>query len=139
MFFYPNAFVSQMLVNATKWAAGAAKAPMETDGPLILAVTYRRKPSKHRTIVHLLNDQSSYGRHSLYQKIQLPDRSLMGQWTVRREVIPLHDIKVRCRISGVRKAKQQPENISLPLKTLADGSVEVAVPKVEMYSMVVFE
>jgi len=139
MFFYPNAFVGQMLVNATKWVAGAAKAPIETDGPLILAVTYRRQPAQHRTIVHLLNDQSSYGRHSVYQKIQLPDHSLMGPWTVRREVIPLHDIKVRCRISGVTKATQQPENISLPLKTLPDGAVEVVVPKVEMYSMVVFE
>src|SRR6185369_10446517 len=66
MFFFPNAFIGQMLVNATKWVAGAAKAPIETDGPLILAVTYRRQPAQRRTIVHLLNDQSSYGRHSLY-------------------------------------------------------------------------
>ena len=63
----------------------------------------------------------------------------MGPWTVRREVIPLHDIKVRCRVSGVTKATQQPENIGLPLKTLPDGAVEVVVPKIEMYSMVVFE
>jgi len=139
MFFYPNSFIGQMLVNATKWVAGSAKAPIETDGPLILAVTYRRQPAQHRTIVHLLNDHSSYGRHSIYQKMQLPDRSLTGPWAVRREVIPLHNITVRCRVSGVTKATQQPENISLPLKTLPDGAVEVVVPKVEMYSLVVFE
>jgi len=139
MFFYPNAFIGQVLVNATKWVAGAAKAPIETDGPLILAVTYRRQPAKHRTIVHLLNDQSSYGRHSLYQKIQLPDHSLMGPWAVRREVIPLHDIKVRCRVAGISKATQQPENINLPLTKMADGEVEVTVPRVDMYSLVILE
>ena len=87
----------------------------------------------------MLNDQSSYGRHSIYQKLLGPDKSLTGPWTVRREVIPLHDIKVRCRIKGVTKATQQPENVRLPLNTLADGAVEVVVPKVEMYSLVVFE
>jgi len=106
---------------------------------LILAVTYRRQPAKHRTIVHLLNDQSSYGRHSLYQKIQLPDHSVMGPWAVRREVIPLHDIKVRCRVAGVTKATQQPENINLPLTKMADGAVEVTVPKMDMYTLVILE
>jgi hypothetical protein len=139
MFFYPNSFISQMLVNATKWVAGDAKPPVETDAPLILAVTYRRQPAKHRTIVHLLNDQSSYGRHSIYQKLLAPDHSVTGPWTVRREIIPLHDIKIRCRVSGVTKATQQPENLELHLKQLPGGSVEVLVPKVEMYSLVVFE
>src|SRR5262249_55103886 len=127
MFFYPNAFVGQMLVNSTKWAAGDAKPPVETEGPLLLAVTYRRQPEKHRTVVHLLNDQSSYGRHSIYQKLQLPDHSLTGPWTVRREVIPLHDIKVRCRLPGIKKATQQPENRELTLQALPDGAVQVVV------------
>jgi hypothetical protein len=139
MFFYPNAFIGEILVNAAKWAAGDAKPPVETDGPLILAVTYRRQPAQHRTIVHLLNDQSSYGRHSIYQKVLLPDHSLMGPWTARREVIPLHDIKVRCRVSGVTKATQEPEGLDLSLKQLPNGTVEVVVPKIDMYSLVVFE
>jgi hypothetical protein len=105
----------------------------------MLAVTYRRQPAQHRTIVHLLNDQSSYGRHSIYQKLPLPDHSLLGPWTVRREIIPLHGLKVRCRVGGIAKATQQPENIELPLARLPDGAVEVTVPKVSMYSLVVFE
>ena len=104
----------------------------------MLATTFRRQLAQHRTIVHLLNDQSSYGRHSIYQKLQLPDHSITGPWAVRREVIPLHDIKVRCRISGVSRATQQPENLDLPLTKTGDA-VEAVVPRLDMYSLVVFE
>jgi hypothetical protein len=139
MFFYPNSYIGAMLVNACKWVAHDAKPPLEVEGPLLLAATYRRQPAQHRTIVHLLNDHSSYGRHSIFQKILMPDKSLLGPWAVRREVIPLHDIKIRCRVSGITKVMQQPENIALPLTKLADGGVEVVVPKLDMYSLVVFE
>jgi hypothetical protein len=138
MFFYPNTYISAMLVNAVKWVSQDAKPPVEVEGPLILAATFRRQSSRNRTVVHLLNDQSSYGRHSIYQKLQLPDHSVTGPWAVRREVIPLYDIKVRCRISGVTKATQQPENLRLPLAKTAEG-VEVVVPRLDMYSLVVFE
>jgi hypothetical protein len=139
MFFYPNSYVGAMLVNACNWVAHDARPPLEVDGPLMLAVTYRRQPALRRTIVHLLNDQSSYGRHSISQKIPMPDHSLLGPWAVRREVIPLHDITVRCRLGGVTRATQQPENIPLALTRLTDGAVQVVVPKVDMYSLVVFE
>jgi len=139
MFFYPNTYIGALLVNGCKWVAQEALPPVEVEGPLLLAVTYRSQPLHHRTIVHLLNDQSSYGRHSIYQKIVMPDRSLAGPWAVRREIIPLHQIKVRCRVPGVTRAIQQPENLPLPLQKLPDGAVEVLVPKVEMCSMVVFE
>lgn len=115
----------------------------------MLATTFRRQPDQHRAIVHLLNDASSYGRHSIYQKIMplsddlkrrgfqdSPD--LRGQWPVREEIIPLHDITVICRCPGVTKAAQQPEGIDLPIRT-TDHGAEVVVPKVDMYSMVVFE
>jgi len=139
MFFYPNSYVGAMLVNAAKWAAGNSRAPLEVDGPLLLAVTYRRQPAQKRTIVHLLNDQSSYGRHSVYQKIRMQDNSLTGPWAVRREVISLHDIRVRCTVPGITRATQQPENVDLPLKSSLDGSVEVVVPKLGIYSLVVLE
>jgi hypothetical protein len=139
MFFYPNSYISAILVNATLWAAGEVQPPLAVDAPLILGVTYRRQPLHKRTIVHLLNDQSSYGRHSIYQKIRMPDNSVTGPWTVRSEIIPLHDIKVQCRIKGLTKATQQPENLSLPVRNLPDGTLETVVPKVEMYSMIVFE
>jgi len=150
MFFYPDAYMRQMLANACRWAAGNALPPVEVDGPLILAVTVRRQPDKQRIIVHLLNHGSSWGMHSIYQKLAplpqelqkqlgFPDQpELRGTWPIREEVIPLHDINVICRVPGVTRATQQPENLPLPLRKVA-GGFEVTVPKVEMHSMVVFE
>jgi hypothetical protein len=139
MFFYPNTYIRAMLVNACQWVAQDARPPLEVDGPRLLAVTYRRQPAQKRTIVHLLNDQSSYGRHSLCQKLLRPNSSVTGPWAVREEVIPLHDVRVRCRVPGVTQATQEPENLNLPLRPLAEGGVEVLVPKLELYSLVVFE
>ena len=140
MFFYPDTYIGAMLLNACKWAARDARPPLEVDGPLMLAVTYRRQPALHRAVVHLLNDQSSYGRHSVPKKILMPDHTfMMAPWTVRREVIPLHDITVRCRLDGVAKATQQPENLALPITRLPDGTAQVVVPKMDVYSLVVFE
>ena len=139
-----------MLVNACRWVAGNAKPPVEVAGPLMLLTIFRRQPRSGRTIVHLLNSGSSWGLHSIYQKLApLPEElrkefgypdspELRGTWPIREEVIPLHDIRVICRVAGVKKATLQPENLELPLTKVADG-VSVLVPKVSMHSMVVFE
>ncbi len=147
-FFYPAAYQREFLRNACDWAADALP-PVEVEAPYILATTFRLQPEKKRLVVHLLNDASSWGRHSIYQKIapeskeyddpghpQSPD--LRGTWPVREEVIPIHDIKVVCRQPGVTKATLRPEGTSLPIRKIS-GGVEVTVPKVELHSMVVFE
>ena len=147
-FFYTAAYQREFLRNACDWAAASA-VPVEVQAPLILATTFRLQPEKKRLVVHLLNDASSWGRHSIYQKIapeskeyedpghpQSPD--MRGTWPVREEVIPIHDIKVICRRPGVTKATLQPEGIKLPLKKI-NGGGEVMVPNVELHSMVVFE
>ncbi len=88
--------------------------------------------------------------HSIYQKLAPlpeelqklhghPDRSeLRGTWPTREEIIPLHDIRVICRVPGVRRATLQPEGQELQPKKIPEG-LEVIVPKLEMHSMVVFE
>jgi hypothetical protein len=115
-----------------------------------LAATFRRQPRQGRIVVHLLNDHGSYGRHSIYQKLAplpkelqkswgFPNQSeLRGTWPVREEVIPLCDIKVRCRLPGIKQATLQPENDPLPLIRTQDA-VEVLVPRLNMHSMVIFE
>jgi len=150
MFFYPDTYMRQMLANACLWAAHDEKPPLQVEGPLILTTTFRQQPQQGRYIVHLLNNASSWGQHSIYQKLAplpeelekqwgFPNQSeLRGTYPIREEVIPLHDIKVTCRIPGVRKATLQPENIPLRLNKTADG-VSVTVPKVLLHSMVVFE
>lgn len=88
--------------------------------------------------------------HSIYQKTAplpeelrkehgFPDQpELRGTWPVREEVIPIHGVKVICRLPGVTKATQDPEGVVLPLATTG-GGVEVTVPQVNVHSMVVFE
>ena len=124
--------------------------PVEVKGPLILTATFRRQRDPERVVVHLLNNASSWGIHSIYQKLAplpeelsrqwgFPDRSeLRGTWPVREELIPLTDIRVVCRIPGLTRATLQPGGTPLPLSPAGDG-VEVTVPRVEMYSLVVFE
>lgn len=151
MFFYPDGYMREMLAAACLWTAHDEPPPVEVRGPLLLSTTFRRQVEDKRTIVHLLNDHSSYGRHSIYQKLAplpedlqkkwgFPNQSeLRGTWPIREEVIPLHDIRVRCRVAGVRKATLEPEHSELPLTRAADGALEVNVPRLEMHSMVVFE
>jgi hypothetical protein len=130
MYTYPDAFMRRVLVNAVKWAANE-NPPVEVDGPLALITTVRRQPAEGRTIVHLLNSNSSRGQHSMGYEDK-------DQWVNREEVLPLIDIKVICRVAGVKSARLQPENINLPLTPVAGGGVQVSVPRVDMYSMVVF-
>lgn len=148
LFFYPEPYQRELLRNACDWAAGAPP-PVEVRGPYMLATTFRVQPEKRRLVVHLLNDASSWGRHSIYQKVAPGTREfedpghpqspeLRGTWPVREEVIPIHDIKVICRQPGVTKATLQPGGAKLTPRRV-DGGVEVTVPKVELHSMVVFE
>ncbi|MSR55981.1 MAG: hypothetical protein EXS09_22320 [Gemmataceae bacterium] len=150
MFFYPDAYMRQMLSNAARWAARDVPPPVEVSGPLILTTAFRRQADSKRVIVHLLNQASSWGAHSIYQKVAplpeelnkqwgFPNQSeLRGTWPVREEVIPLSKIKVICRVEGISKATLQPGDIALPLVKTADG-VQVIVNDLEMHAMVVFE
>ena len=150
LFFYPDAYQRQLLANAARWVARDTLPAVEVTGPLILTTTFRRQVSERRTIVHLLNQASSWGQHSLYQKLAplpeelnkqwgFPDQSeLRGTWGVREEVIPLSGIRVFCRVPGIRKATLQPGDQPLNLKPVP-GGVEVVVNDLGMHAMVIFE
>lgn len=150
MFFYPDTYMRQMLANACKWVSHDVAPPLEAKAPLILTTTFREQPAEKRYIVHLLNNASSWGQHSIYQKLAplpeelskqwgFPNQSeLRGTYPIREEIIPLHDIKVTCRMPGITKATLQPENLPLKLEKTEDGVV-ATVPTVQMHSMVVFE
>jgi hypothetical protein len=74
---YGNTYISAMLVNAMRWVAQDAPPPVEVDGPLLLGTMVRRQRFQHRVVVHLLNDQSSYGRHSNYQNMLVKKAATM--------------------------------------------------------------
>ena len=100
---------------------------VEVNGPLILTATVRRQPDAKRIVVHLLNQGSSWGMHSIYQKIAplpeelnkqwgFPNQSeLRGTWPIREEVIPLSGIRVTCHVPGIKKATLQPGGLDLPM------------------------
>jgi hypothetical protein len=150
MFFYPDAYMRQMLAQAARWVARDVPPPVEVEGPLILTATFRRQAEQKRTIVHLLNQASSWGIHSTYQKLAplpeelnkqwgFPNQSeLRGTWPVREEVIPLSGIRVICRVPGATKATLQPGAVPLPVTKLPDG-LSATVPTLNMHAMVVFE
>ncbi|HEY2838722.1 MAG TPA: beta-galactosidase trimerization domain-containing protein [Pirellulales bacterium] len=150
MFFYPDAYMRQMLFRAARWASHDAAPTVEVEGPLILTATFREQSEQKRWIVHLLNQGSSWGQHSIYQKLAplpeelnkqwgFPNQSeLRGTWPVREEVIPLNGIRVICRAPGVTKATLQPGAVNLPLSK-TDGGVVATVNNLHMHAMVVFE
>lgn len=150
MFFYPDTYMRQMLANASRWAAHDEAPIMEAAGPLILTTTFHKQGAQNHYIVHLLNNASSWGMHSIYQKIAplpeelnkkwgFPNQSeLRGTWPIREEIIPLSNIKVICRVPGIKKATLQPSNQNLPLTKTA-GGVEVVVNNLDMHAMVIFE
>ena len=150
MFFYPDAYMRQMLAAAARWVAHDERPPVDVEGPLILTATFAQQPIKKRTIVHLLNQASSWGMHSIYQKLAplpeelnkqwgFPNQSeLRGTWPVREEIIPLSGIRVRCRVPGVTSATLEPGAIDLPL-TKTDNGLEAIVNDLGMHAMVVFE
>ncbi len=150
MFFYPDTYMRQTLANAARWAAHDERPLLEVQGPLILTTTFRQQSERKRYIVHLLNQGSSWGMHSIYQKLApvpeelnkqwgFPNQSeLRGTWPVREEVIPLNNIHVICRVPGIKKATLQPGAIDLPL-TKIEAGVEVTVNNLDMHAMVVFE
>ena len=150
LFFYPDTYMRQMLTNAARWVARDVPPPVEVKGPLILTTTFRRQPKDNRIVVHLLNQASSWGQHSIYQKLAplpeelnkqwgFPNQSeLRGTWPVREEVIPLSGICVTCRVPGITKATLQPGDQELALHPI-EGGVQVIVDDLEMHAMVVFE
>jgi hypothetical protein len=150
MFFYPDAYMRQMLHLAAKWAAREVPPPLEVEGPLILTTTFREQPEQKRYIVHLLNQGSSWGQHSIYQKLAplpeelnkqwgFPNQSeLRGTWPVREEVIPLNNIKVTCRVPGITRASLQPGGEKLQLTKTDDGA-SVIVNGTGMHAMVIFQ
>ena len=101
--------------------------PVEVTAPSVVqAMTHVQG---NRLVVHLLNDISSLGRSQ-----NVPGESVYE----RREVIPMHDIRVVFRDRKYDRFTLVPGNQPLNAVPVA-GGVEVTVPKLEIHAMVVAE
>lgn len=136
---FSGAYARRLLVNAMRWVA--PRAPLiEVEGPLVLRTTFFRQPAKNRLVVHLLNDQSSWGQHSAStggtRRGVSPGKE--HTWPVREEVIPIHDLVVKFHEKDIQRVHLEPEGLELKLKPLDDGWL-VVVPRLDLHSIVVAE
>lgn len=125
-FRYGHEHLARMIELALREAAGAPP-PVEVEAPAcVQAMTHRQGK---RTVVHLLNDVSSFGRSQ-----NLKGESLY----LRREVLPIRGIRVTFREKGLRSFRLVPGEVELKAEATSDGLL-VTVPEVGIHAMVVGE
>ena len=101
--------------------------PVEVEAPTVVqAMTHLQKD---RVIVHLLNDVSSTGRSQ-----NVVAESLY----VRRETLPIHDIRVTFHDPALTRFFLVPGKTPLTVTKTDEGST-VTVPKLDLHCMVVAE
>ncbi|MFA6506883.1 MAG: alpha-amylase family protein [Treponemataceae bacterium] len=75
--------------------------------------------------LHLVNFQCSHTGNrstSLYDPIE--------------QINPIHNLKIRIRLPGIREATQRPENRKLDIRRISVGEIEVTVPEVHIHSII---
>ena len=122
---YGDPSLRKLLRNAVRWANGG-KLPLEVDGPLAVEVRPFRQGGRH--VIHLMNYISS--------GLRLWD-SLGGP--AAEDVVPVHDIAIRVRISGGPKRVFVASTKQALKYEVRDGMVSFTVPKVDVHEMVVIE
>ena len=125
-FRYGHEFLGRIMELAVRDAAAAAP-PVEVEAPRIVqAMTHRQG---NRLVVHLLNDISSFGRSA----------NVRGEsMYIRREILPIHDVRVTFRNKMYRRFRLVPGDTELPA-TQTDEGLTVVVPRVDIHAMVVAE
>ncbi len=125
-FRYGHEYLGRLLELAIREAA-AAGPPVEVEAPTVVqAMTHAQGD---RLVVHLLNDVSSTGRSQ-----NVAGESLY----LRREVLPVHDIRVTFRDPAFQRFLLIPGNTSLVTSKSEKGTT-VVVPKLDIHCLVVAE
>ncbi|MBI2297976.1 MAG: beta-galactosidase trimerization domain-containing protein [Armatimonadetes bacterium] len=125
-FRYGHEYLGRLMELALRQAAPEPP-PVEIEAPSI--VQAMPHVQGNRLVVHLLNDCSSYGRGQNQAGEQL---------YVRREVIPIQDIRVTFRGAGWKRFVLVPGEKPLKAERTPQGA-RVTVPKLELHCMVVGE
>jgi hypothetical protein len=125
-FRYGHDYLGRILELAIRDAASEPP-PAEVDAPsTIQAMTHQQGK---RLVVHLLNDISSQGRSGTVRGESL---------YIRREVIPVHDIRVTFRDPALKTFRLVPGETELKPEKTPQGW-RVTVPRVDIHAMVVAE
>jgi hypothetical protein len=135
---YGDPFARRMIRNALVSVARSGP-PVTIDAPVMLQTTFYEQKEKHRLVVHLLNDQSSWGRHSLHWEEGFSTTVKTHAYPQREEVVPLCDlVAVTIQDRRIRAVYQEPGHVRLDMQKIGSG-VRVKVPKVELHDLVVAE
>ncbi len=126
-FYTYNHRVSRTLIQrAIGWSAGKPP-PLETSAPMAVQTVMYRKDGA--ALVHLINDNSSYGRAAA------PNPEAYACF--RDEILPVRDLRVAVR-GEFKKATLLPSGTALNV-SFREGMSAVVVPEVQVHAMVVFE
>jgi hypothetical protein len=118
-----------VLARAIRWAAGAP-APVEVEAPMCIESTVFRQADGdgERLVVHLFNGINTASDHG----------SPEADVPLREEAVPVAGIRVRFRGLDLAKVHLEPEGLDLAVAQKGEW-VEVALPPLEVHSMVVAE
>lgn len=125
-FRYGHDFLGRFLELAVRQAA-AEPPPAEVEAPAVVQTMTHQQD--HRLVVHLLNDISSFGRSQI-----VVGESLY----IRREVLPIHDIRVTFRDTTLKHFRLVPGDTEL-VPTQGENGLTVTVPRLDIHAMVVAE
>lgn len=125
-FTYNHPVARALMIRAVAWSAGRPAA-LETSAPMALQTVMYRKDQA--ALVHLVNDNSSYGRAAA------PNPEAYACF--RDEVLPVRDIRIAVR-GEFKQATLLPGGASLAVLA-REGLSEVVVPEVRIHALVVFQ
>ena len=125
-FRYGHDFLGRIMELALRDVASELP-PVVVEAPRVVqAMTHQQG---NRLVVHLLNDISSFGRSA----------NVRGEsMYIRREVLPIHDIRVTFRNPAYRRFRLVPGDTDLAA-TQTDEGLTVVVPRLDIHAMVVAE
>jgi len=125
-FRYGHEYLGRIMELALRDAA-AEPPPVEVEAPRsVQAMTHRQRD---RLVVHLLNDISSFGRSA-----NVREESMY----IRREILPVHDVRVTFRGGQFRRFRVVPGETELRATETADG-LTVTLPRLDIHAMIVAE
>jgi hypothetical protein len=120
------AYLDGLMADSLRWAA-RSKSPVEVVAPRTVIAVPQHQGS--RSIVHLLNDLSSFSRAAVVKGDSI---------ALRQEVIPVRGVKVTFRDPSLKRFTLQPSGLRLTAVKGPDGAT-VTVPEVGWHEMVVGE
>jgi hypothetical protein len=123
-FFLNTEYVDRILADSLRWAASEPPS-VEVVAPRTVIIVPQQQGA--RTLVHLLNDYSSFGRSSVVKGQSI---------ALRQEVIPVRGIQVTFHDPALRSFTLEPGGVHLAATKTPEGT-RVTVPEVGWHAIVV--